>query len=125
VRAQVSPDEMEPSDRGIYERMLETYERSGPSGLEAELRDYPIEAQEVIRRAWAKPPPRVDDELAEELAKRVRLNHMKNLENGIIRELSETESFLDSERAVRMQTQLTQIGRAIADLEKEILTSRA
>jgi DNA primase len=125
VRAQVSPDELDPSDRGIYVRMLETYDRSGPNGLEAELRDYPIEAQEVIRRAWAKPPPRVDDELAEELAKRVRLNHMKNLENGIIRELSEAERFLDSERAVRMQTQLTQIGRAIADLEKEILTSRA
>jgi len=125
VRAQVSPDELEPSDRGIYVRMLETYDRSGPNGLEAELRDYPIEAQEVIRRAWAKPPPRVDDELAEELAKRVRLNHMRNLENGIIRELSEAEGYLDSDRAVRMQTQLTQIGRAIADLEKEILTSRA
>jgi DNA primase len=125
VRTQVSPDELEPADRGIYERMLETYDRSGPNGLEADLRDYPLEAQEVIRRAWAKPPPRVDDELAEELAKRVRLNHMKNLENGIIRELSEAERFLDSERAVRMQTQLTQIGRAIAELEKEILTSRA
>ena len=125
VRTLVSQDELEPSDRGIYVRMLESYDRAGANGVEAELRDYPIEAQEVIRRAWAKPPPRVDDELAEELAKRVRLNHMKNLKNGIIRELSETESFLDSERAVRMQTQLTQIGRAIADLEKEILTSRA
>jgi DNA primase len=125
VRALVSPEELELSDRGMYVRMLETYDRAGPNGLEAELRDYPIEAQEVIRRAWAKPPPRVDDQLAEELAKRVRLNHMKNLENGIIRELSEAERVLDSERAVRMQTQLTQIGRAIADLEKEILTSRA
>ena len=125
VRAHVSPDEFEPGDRGIYVRMLGTYERAGSEGLEAELRDYPIEAQEVIRRAWAKPPPRVDDEVAEELAKRVRLNHMKNIENGIIRELSEAERVLDSERAVRMQTQLTQIGRAIADLEKEILTSRA
>jgi hypothetical protein len=105
--------------------MLETYERAGPQGLEVELRDYPVEAQELIRRAWAKPPPRVDDELAEELAKRVRLNHMKNMRSGIIRELSEAEPILDSERAVRMQTQLTQIGRAIADLEKEILTSRA
>jgi hypothetical protein len=124
VRGQIAPDELEPSDRGMYVRMLETYDRSGPNGLDAELRDYPIEAQEVIRRAWAKPSPRVDDELAEELAKRVRLNYMKNLENGIIRELTEAERFLDSERAVRMQTQLTQIGRAIADLEKEILTSR-
>jgi DNA primase len=125
VRKLVSPDELETSDRGIYVRMLESYDHAGPNGVEVELGDYPIEAQEVIRRAWAKPPPRVDDELAEELAKRVRLNHMKNLENGIIRELSEAERFLDSERAVRMQTQLTQIGRAIADLEKEILTSRA
>jgi len=125
IRTLVSPEELEPSDRALYVRMLDSYDRAGAGGVEAELRDYPIEAQEVIRRAWAKPPPRVDDEVAEELAKRIRLNHMKNLENGIIRELSEAERSLDSERAVRMQTQLTQIGRAIADLEKEILTSRA
>lgn len=125
VRSSVAPDELEPGDRGIYMRMLETYERAGADGLERELGDYPLEAQEVIRRAWAKPPPRVDDELAEELAMRVRLNHMKSMESGIIRELSEAERVRDSERAVRMQTQLTQIGRAIADLEKEILTSRA
>jgi DNA primase len=125
VRSNVSPDEFEAGDRGVYVRMLQTYDRSGSGGLDAELGEYPIEAQEVIRRAWAKPPPRVDDEVAEELAKRVRLNHMKNMESGIIRELSEAERVLDSERAVRMQTQLTQIGRAIADLEKEILTSRA
>jgi hypothetical protein len=125
IRDAVAPEELEPQDRGIYVRMLETYSRGGIKGLESELGDYPQEAQDVVRRAWAKPPPRVDDEVAEELAKRIRLNHMKQMENGIIRELTEAERDRDSDRTVRMQTQLTQIGRAIAELEKEILTSRA
>ncbi len=125
IRDKIAPDEMEPSDRSIYVRMLDSYDRAGAGGLEADLRDYPDEAQDVIRRAWAKPPPRVDDEVAQELAKRIRLNHMKQMENGIIRELTEAERDRDSETMVRMQTKLTQIGRAIADLEKEILTSLA
>ncbi len=125
VRDEVAPDELEPEDRGLYVRMLGSYNRSGTGGLESELADYSQEDQDVIRRAWAKPPPRVDDEVADELARRIRLNHMKQIENGIIRELTEAERDRDSESAVRMQNQLTQIGRAIADLEKEILTSRA
>ncbi len=125
IRDKVAPDELEPSDRSIYVRMLDSYDRAGAGGLEADLRDYPDEAQDVIRRAWAKPPPRVDDEVAQELAKRIRLNHMKQMENGIIRELTEAERDRDSETVMRMQTKLTQIGRAIADLEKEILTSLA
>ena len=124
VRGLVAPEELDPADRGIYVRMLESYARGGPAGLEADLPGYPQDEQDLIRRAWAEPPPTVDDEVAEELAKRVRLNHMKDMKSGIIRDLTEAERERDSERADRIQTQLTQIGRAIADLEKEILTSR-
>jgi DNA primase len=118
VRTKLSPDELDEEDRGTYLRMLETYERGGVSGLEAELAGYPAEEQDLIRRAWAAPPPSVDDEVAVELAERIRLDHMKGLHSGIIRELSEAESGKDSERVARLEAKARELARAINELER-------
>ncbi|HEY8801750.1 MAG TPA: DNA primase [Candidatus Dormibacteraeota bacterium] len=118
VRAKITPDELDEGDRGIYQRMLETYERGGATGLENELAGYPAEEQDLIRRAWAAPPPSVDDEVAVELAERIRLDHMKGLHSGIIRELSEAESGRDSERVARLEAKARELARAITDLER-------
>ena len=118
VRAKITPDELDQGDRGIYQRMLETYERGGATGLENELAGYPAEEQDLIRRAWAAPPPSVDDEVAVELAERIRLDHMKGLHSGIIRELSEAESGRDSERVARLEAKARELARAITDLER-------
>ena len=118
VRAKLRPDELDEEDRGIYVRMLETYERGGVSGLETELAGYPPEEQDLIRRAWAAPPPSVDDDVAVELAERVRLDHMKGLQSGIIRELSEAESGKDSERVARLEAKAGELARAINELER-------
>jgi len=118
VRPRLTPDELDEEDRGIYIRMLETYERGGASGLETELAGYPVEEQDLIRRAWAAPPPSVDDEVAEELAVRVRLDHMRGLHSGIIRELSEAERGQDSERVARLEAQAGELARAINDMER-------
>jgi DNA primase len=40
LRTKLTPDELDADDRGIFARMLESYERSGPAGLEAELAGY-------------------------------------------------------------------------------------
>jgi DNA primase len=118
VRAKLTPEELDEQDRGIYVRMLETYERGGASGLETELAGYPAEEQDLIRRAWAAPPPSVDDDVAEELAVRVRLDHMRGLHSGIIRELSEAERGNDSERVARLEAQAGELARAINDMER-------
>jgi len=118
VRTMLTPNELDEGDRGIYVRMLETYERGGVSGLEAELAGYPAEEQDLIRRAWAAPPPSVDDEVAVELADRIRLDHMKGLHSGIIRELSEAESGKDSERVARLEAKARELARAINELER-------
>ncbi|HEV2028120.1 MAG TPA: DNA primase [Candidatus Dormibacteraeota bacterium] len=118
VRAKITPDELDEGDRGIYLRMLDTYERGGGTGLENELAGYPAEEQDLIRRAWAAPPPSVDDEVAVELAERIRLDHMKGLHSGIIRELSEAESGKDSERVARLEAKARELARAITDLER-------
>jgi len=118
VRTKITPDELDEGDRGIYQRMLESYERGGATGLENELAGYPAEEQDLIRRAWAAPPPSVDDEVAVELAERIRLDHMKGLHSGIIRELSEAESGKDSERVARLEAKARELARAITDLER-------
>jgi DNA primase len=118
VRTNVTPDELDEQDRGIYVRMLETYERGGVSGLENELAGYPAEEQDLIRRAWAAPPPNVDDDVAEELAVRIRLDRMRALHSGIIRELSEAERGKDSELVTRLEAQAGELARAINDIER-------
>jgi hypothetical protein len=120
VRTKVTPEELDEEDRRVYVRMLETYERGGASGLESELAGYPAEEQDLIRRAWAAPPPSVDDELAVELAQRIRLDHMKNRESAIIRELSEAERGRDMERVARLETEAKEIARAISELERRV-----
>ena len=120
VRTKVTPEELDEEDRRVYVRMLETYERGGASGLESELAGYPAEEQDLIRRAWAAPPPSVDDELAVELAQRIRLDHMKNRESAIIRELSEAERGRDMGRVARLETEAKEIARAISELERRV-----
>jgi DNA primase len=124
VRTKITPEELDEEDRGVYLRMLETYERGGPSGLEGELADYPAEEQDLIRRAWAAPPPSVDDEVAVELAERIRLDRMKGRHSAIIRELSEAERGRDTEGVGRLEAEARELAHAISGLERRTSSSR-
>ena len=118
VRTKITAAELDSDDRPVFVRMLDSYERGGPAGLEADLAGYPSEEQDLIRRAWAAPPPNVEDEVAVELAERIRLEHMKGMHSGIIRELSEAERGRDSERVVRLEAEARELARAIKDMER-------
>jgi DNA primase len=118
IRTKITPEELDEEDRGLYVRMLSTYERGGASGLEKELAEYPAEEQDLIRRAWAAPPPNVDDQLAEELVLRIRLDRMKGRHSGIIRELSEAERGREAERVGRLEAEARELARAISDMER-------
>jgi DNA primase len=118
VRTKLSPEELDDQDREIYVRMLETYERGGPAGLEAELAGYPTEEQDLIRRAWAAPPPSVDDDVADELAERIRLERMRSVLSGIIRALSEAERGRDAEKVARLEGEARELSHAITEMER-------
>jgi hypothetical protein len=60
-----------------------------------------------------------------DLAERIRLDHIKGLHSAIIRELSEAERGRDSERVARLEAEAREFGRAISDIERRGLTSRA
>jgi DNA primase len=124
VRTKITPEELDEEDRGVYVRMLETYERGGASGLESELAGYPAEEQDLIRRAWAAPPPSVDDEVAVELAERIRLDRMKSRHSAIIRELSAAERGRDIEGVARLETEARELAHSIGDLERRMSSSR-
>jgi len=118
VRLTLNVQELDEDVRDIFIRMLDSYERGGPTGLEADLAGYPAEEQDLIRRAWAAPPPNVDDEVAIELAERIRLENMKGMHSGIIRQLSEAERGRDSESVARLETEARELARAITDMER-------
>jgi hypothetical protein len=118
VSDRLTPEELDSGDRGVFVRMLGSYERGGPAGLEADLAGYPPDEQDLIRRAWAAPPPNVDDEVAVELAERIRLEHMKGMHSGIIRQLSEAERGKDSEKVAQLEAEAREIYRAITDMER-------
>ncbi|HXC77844.1 MAG TPA: DNA primase [Candidatus Acidoferrum sp.] len=124
VRTKLTPEELDEEDRGVYVRMLETYERLGASGLESELAGYPAKEQDLIRRAWAAPPPSVDDDLAVELAERIHLDRMKSREGAIIRELSEAERGRDVQGVARLEAEARELAHAIGDLERRMSSSR-
>ncbi len=118
VRTNITADELDEEDRGMYLRMLETYNRGGAAGLAQELANYPAEEQDLIRRAWAAPPPRVDIEVADELALRIRLESMRGRHSGIIRELSEAERGRNTEQVARLEGEARELARAIKEMER-------
>ena len=118
IRTKLAPEELDDEDRVIYVRMLESFDRGGPSGLEKELGDYPAEVEDLIRRAWAAPPPNVDGQVAEELVARLRLDRMKGRHSGIIRELSDAERGRESERVARLEAEARELARAINDMDR-------
>jgi len=93
-------------------------------GTAGKLAGYPAEEQDLIRRAWAAPPPSVDDEVAVELAERIRLDRMKSRLSAIIRELSEAERGRDSVRVTRLESEARELSHAIGDLERRMSSSR-
>jgi len=62
--------------------------------------------------------------VAVELAERIRLEHMKGMHSGIIRELSEAERGQDSEGVVRLEAEARELARAIKDMERRGQISR-
>jgi len=119
VRALLQVDDLDEEDRRTYLRMLETFERGGREALGRELPDYGEQEQDLIRRAWHSPPPRLDDEVVEDLVRRLRRDSLQNRRRGIISDLREAESLGDGERVARLENELREMTRAVGALSQE------
>src|SRR5207244_8057011 len=72
VKAGLPPEALEEDDRAAFVRMVETLETGGSDALAAGLTEFPDEEEQLVRRAWAAPPPRVDDEVVDDLIHQIR-----------------------------------------------------
>jgi DNA primase len=105
VRSQVRPEDFLEDDRRTYLRMLETFTAGGLEQLQAKLGTYEEQEQELIRRAWASPPPRVDDEYVDGLVWKFRLEALKSELNAVKRRLGEAEQRGDRDQVALLVTE--------------------
>ena len=91
VRSRVGADDFAEEDRSLFAKMVETLSRGGTDALREGLAEFDESGQELIRRAWASPPPRTDDEVIDDIAWRLRLESLKSLVRRVQREIGEAE----------------------------------
>ncbi|MGH7902999.1 MAG: DNA primase [Candidatus Dormibacteraceae bacterium] len=72
VRAQLDPAELGEVERPTYLRMLEAIDRGGLEALSSELTTFDETEQDLIRRAWASPPPSVADEVVDSVVRKLK-----------------------------------------------------
>jgi DNA primase len=105
IRAQVRPEDFTDDDRRTYHRMLDTLASGGLDRLQAELGQFEEQEQELIRRAWASPPPRVDDEYVDGLVWRFRLEALRSELTLVKRKLGEAEQRGDRDQVALLVTE--------------------
>jgi DNA primase len=119
VRSQVSPEAFAEEDRRTYHRMLETFTGGGLVELQSRLESFEEHEQELIRRAWASPPPRVDDEYVDGLAWRLRLEAAQTELRGVNRKLSEAEQRGDRDQVALLVTENRRLALSVERLKSE------
>ncbi|MFZ0216417.1 MAG: toprim domain-containing protein, partial [Candidatus Dormiibacterota bacterium] len=91
VRKVLSADDLDGRDRDAYLRMVEALERGGAEGLTTEVSSLPQEEQNLVRRAWAAPPPGASEEVAVDVARRIRERARTRRRRTVITALEEAE----------------------------------
>ena len=111
VKDGLQPEDLEEDDRAALARMVETLEDGGLDALAARLTNFPDEEEQLVRRAWAAPPPRVDDEVVDDLVHQIRRTAANRRRLAIIRHLREAERSGDVAKAAALAAELQAIER--------------
>jgi hypothetical protein len=110
VRAVLDPADLDDDDdRDVYVRMVGALEQAGAAGLDGELAEFPVDEQNLVRRAWASPPPGVNEEMAVDIARRVRRQALARRRRAIIRSLEEAEQRGDSDRIAALEVERSRL----------------
>jgi len=111
VKAGLKPGDLEEDDQAALARMVETLEGGGLDSLAAGLTSFPDEEEQLVRRAWADPPPRVDDEVVDDLVRQIRRTAANRRRLAIIRHLREAERSGDVVKAAALAAELQAVER--------------
>ncbi|HLQ62913.1 MAG TPA: toprim domain-containing protein, partial [Candidatus Acidoferrales bacterium] len=119
LRGRLQAEELDEEDRATYQRLMDTIERGGLKALEEELPDYPEADQSFVRRAWASPPPSVEDDTADDLVRQLKLRRIRTRQSAIIRGLAEAERRGDSAQVSSLEADLNQVLRELQGMEEK------
>ena len=112
VRGRLHPEDLEPKERGAYQRMLETAGADG--GLKAlgdALASFPEEEQDLVRRAWAHPPASTDDATVDDVVSRIRRQIGDRRARAIISDLRDAEVRGDATQIALLESRLAELRR--------------
>jgi DNA primase len=114
VRRALDPADLEEDDRAAYARLVKALDTGATEGLERELGEFPLEEQNLIRRAWAAPPPgAATDEAIDDVLRLIRQESRDRQRRAIRRSIEEAERRKDRARAVALQAQLNELSERI------------
>jgi hypothetical protein len=113
VKGVLDPANLEEDDRAAYVRLVSALERGGPDGLGQDLAQLPPEEENLIRRAWATPPPGIDDQVVDDVVRRIRQESLSRRRRVIIRGLAEAERRQDRAQVAALEMQLRELSERI------------
>jgi DNA primase len=112
----LDPADLEADDRAAYLRVVGALERGGLDALGQDLGEFPLEEQSLVRRAWAAPPPGVEevgDLMVEEMVHTIRRESLVRRRQALRKALAEAERRQDLEQAVVIGRQLNELRERI------------
>lgn len=115
----LDPSDLVEDDRAAYLRVVEALQRGGLDGLGRDLGGFPAEEQDLVRRAWAAPPPGVGDQV-DDLVLRLRRDALYRRHREIKRHLTEAEQRGDRARVSVLEMQLKELSERIPELETKV-----
>ena len=105
----LDPADLQEDDQAAYLRMVSALERGGLDALGSELAEFPAEEQGLVRRAWASPPPSVDDEVVDKLVLHIKRDARRRQRLAIIDSLTEAERRRDRAQIELLEAQLNEL----------------
>jgi DNA primase len=113
------PDQMPDEDGVTYRRMLEA---TAKSGLQANLSGFGEGEKEMIRSAWANPPPAVDEAVVVDAVRRVKRETLEGQMRLVISEIAVAEQGSDGRRVEELGARWRELQRARRLLDRPVVT---
>ena len=111
VRAALPADDLQDDEQGPFLRMVESLGRGGLQALTESLPELPDTEQDLVRRAWAHPPPARDDATIDQLVLRIRGQAGRRRRSAIISRLRDAEARGDREQVAALEARLLELNR--------------
>jgi len=113
VESSALPDDFNEEDRRTFGLMRQTLQAGGLDALRDRLGSFGEQEQDLIRRAWANPPPRTDDEFVAELTWRLRLESLQTRLGDVRRRLGEAEQRGDRDQVALLEMEDRRLAREV------------